>query len=52
MQALESLSLAVFTRPKDQGGLGWSVEELGVLLDGVRRELGDLESGVHPFWEV
>lgn len=28
VQALEPLSLAIFTRPKEAGGLGWSVEEL------------------------
>ncbi|KAH7124760.1 S-adenosyl-L-methionine-dependent methyltransferase [Dactylonectria macrodidyma] len=50
MQVLEPLSLAIFTRPKGEGGLGWSLEELQVLLAGVRKDFKNL--GIHMYSPV
>ncbi|KAL6408483.1 methyltransferase [Ilyonectria robusta] len=50
MLALEPLSLAIFTRPKSAGGLGWNVEELQLLLSGVRKDFKNL--GIHSYWPV
>jgi len=50
LQALSALSLAIFTRPKEQNGLGWSVEELEVLLAEVRREFKD--ASIHAYWPM
>jgi hypothetical protein len=40
----------MFTRPKAQGGLGWSVEELEVLLAQVRKDLKNTK--IHSYWPV
>ncbi|KAJ3456392.1 hypothetical protein MRS44_016415 [Fusarium solani] len=50
VQALEPLSLAIFTRPKEAGGLGWSIEELQLLLAGVRKDFKNL--GIHMYWSI
>jgi len=50
MDALAALSLAIFTRPLGEGGLGWSVEELEVLLAGVRNDLKNLS--IHSYWPI
>jgi len=47
---LSALSLAIFTRPKEQNGLGWSVEELEALLAEVRREFKD--ASIHAYWPM
>jgi hypothetical protein len=47
MKVLSALSLAVFTR---EGFLGWTVEELEVLLAGVRKDLRDRK--VHAYWRM
>ncbi|KAF7555980.1 hypothetical protein G7Z17_g1687 [Cylindrodendrum hubeiense] len=49
-QALEPLSLATFTRPKGAGGLGWGIEDLQLLLAGVRKDFRNL--GIHSYWPV
>lgn len=43
-------SLAVFTRPKSEGGLGWSKEEVEVLLAGVRKDLKNTD--IHAYLRV
>jgi hypothetical protein len=48
--ALQALSLAIFTRPKEQGGLGWRTEELEVLLSQVRKEFKD--KSIHAYWPM
>jgi hypothetical protein len=50
MQALDALSLAVFTRPKDQGGLGWTPEELKMLLADVRKDVKNAR--IHAYWPM
>ena len=41
LTGLSALSLAAFTRPKEENGFGWSREEVEVLLASVRKELRD-----------
>ncbi|KAK0630214.1 S-adenosyl-L-methionine-dependent methyltransferase [Bombardia bombarda] len=48
--ALSALSLAVFTRPKGEGGQGWTVDELEVLLDQVRKDFRNLN--IHAYWPI
>lgn len=50
MQALSALSLAIFTRPKAENGLGWSVEELDALLVEVKKEFKD--KTIHAYWPM
>jgi len=50
MQALAGLSLAIFTRPVGEGGLGWTAEELEVLLVGVRKDFKNLS--IHAYWPI
>lgn len=50
LTGLGSLSLAIFTRPKSEKGLGWSKEEVEILLAGVRRDLRD--TSIHAYWRV
>ncbi|KEZ39862.1 hypothetical protein SAPIO_CDS8804 [Scedosporium apiospermum] len=50
INALPSLSLALFTRPKEEGGLGWSLPELEVLLAGVRKDIRD--PSIHGYWKI
>lgn len=47
LQALLALSLAIFTHPREQNALGWSVQELEALLAGVRREFRDTK--IHAY---
>lgn len=49
-RGLSGFSLALFTRPKDAGGLGWSVEEMEVFLTGVRKELRD--TSMHMYFPL
>lgn len=48
--ALEALSLAVLTRSKDGGGLGWKVDEVHALLAGVRKDLKNVR--IHAYWPM
>ena len=48
--AIPAISLAMFTRPKEEGGLGWSREELEVLLAGVRNDLRN--TSIHCYYRV
>ena len=41
------MSYALFTRPKTEGGLGWTREEVEVLLAGVRRDMRD--TSIHAY---
>ncbi|PKS05133.1 hypothetical protein jhhlp_008500 [Lomentospora prolificans] len=50
LNALGALSLAIFTRPKAEGGLGWSIAELELLLAGVRKDLRD--TSIHAYWQI
>lgn len=50
LDALEALSLAVFTRPVGQGGLGWSKEEVEVFLTGVRKDIKNVN--IHSYWPM
>ena len=42
--------MAAFTRPKEQGGLGWSTVEVEVLLAGVRADMNN--TSIHAYWRV
>ncbi|KAK0633869.1 S-adenosyl-L-methionine-dependent methyltransferase [Immersiella caudata] len=44
------ISLALLTRPKEQKGLGWTVEEVEVLLEGVGRDLKD--TSIHAYFPL
>lgn len=48
--ALHALSLAIFTRPEAQGGLGWTKEELEVLLEGVKSDFKN--KSIHAYWPM
>ncbi|KAH8168458.1 methyltransferase domain-containing protein [Sarocladium implicatum] len=48
--ALQALSLAIFTRPEEQGGLGWKMEELEALLEEVKRDFKD--KSIHAYWPI
>ncbi|RSL68612.1 hypothetical protein CEP54_002646 [Fusarium duplospermum] len=50
MDALAAISLAVFTRPEGQGGLGWTSEELEVFLAEVRKDIKD--HTIHSYWPI
>ncbi|KAH6879483.1 S-adenosyl-L-methionine-dependent methyltransferase [Thelonectria olida] len=50
LDALAALSLAVFTRPVGQGGLGWGNDELEVFLAGVRKDLKNPK--IHSYWPI
>ncbi|KAF5020567.1 hypothetical protein F66182_7399 [Fusarium sp. NRRL 66182] len=50
LDALSALSLAVFTRPKEQGGQGWSNEELQIFLAGVRKDIHNPR--IHAYWPI
>ncbi|KAM0554004.1 hypothetical protein ACHAPJ_007079 [Fusarium lateritium] len=50
LDALAALSLAVFTRPDGQGGLGWSKEEVEVLLTAVRKDIKNVD--IHSYWPI
>lgn len=47
---LAGFSLALLTRPREENGLGWSVEEVERLLAGVRRDLRD--GGIHAYFPL
>ncbi|MBE3046337.1 hypothetical protein IMZ48_28145 [Candidatus Bathyarchaeota archaeon] len=50
LNGIAAISLAVFTRPTSEGGLGWSSEEVQVLLAGVRKDLKDTR--IHAYWPM
>ncbi|EWZ30556.1 S-adenosyl-L-methionine-dependent methyltransferase [Fusarium oxysporum f. sp. albedinis] len=50
LDALAALSLAVFTRPDGQGGLGWSKEEVEVFLTDVRKDIKNVN--IHSYWPI
>lgn len=50
INALGSVSYAIFTRPKAEGGLGWSRAEVEVLLAGVRKDMKD--TSIHAYWRI
>ncbi|KAL4726553.1 hypothetical protein ACLX1H_005440 [Fusarium chlamydosporum] len=50
LDALAALSLAVFTRPDSQGGLGWSKEEVEVFLTDVRKDIKN--TNIHSYWPI
>ncbi|KAJ4012296.1 hypothetical protein NW752_007970, partial [Fusarium irregulare] len=50
MNGLAAGSLAAFTRPKSQGGLGWSVQEVEVFLTDVRKDLKNLR--IHAYCHI
>jgi hypothetical protein len=50
LEALAALSLAVFTRPLGAGGLGWSTDELEVMLAAVRKDLKN--PNIHSYWPM
>ena len=43
-------TLAIFTRPKSENGLGWSREEVEVLLAGVRNDV--MNTNIHAYIRV
>jgi hypothetical protein len=47
---LTGFSLAMFTRPKEEGGLGWSLAEMEVFLAEVRKELRNPR--IHAYWPM
>ncbi|KAH7157982.1 S-adenosyl-L-methionine-dependent methyltransferase [Dactylonectria estremocensis] len=50
MDALAAITLAVFTRPEGQGGLGWTNEEVEVFLIDVRKDIRDYT--IHSYWPI
>ncbi|KAK7425180.1 hypothetical protein QQX98_000095 [Neonectria punicea] len=48
--ALAAITLAVFTRPEGQGGLGWTNEEVQVFLSDVRKDIKD--HTIHSYWPI
>lgn len=50
LEGLGAVSLASFTRPTEENGLGWSREEVEVLLASVRRELRD--TSIHAYFPM
>ncbi|KAF9769135.1 hypothetical protein IL306_013497 [Fusarium sp. DS 682] len=50
LDALAALSLAVFTRPDGQGGLGWSKAEVEVFLTAVRKDIKN--TNIHSYWPM
>ncbi|KAM0494936.1 hypothetical protein ACHAP8_008314 [Fusarium lateritium] len=50
LDALSALSLAVFTRPDGQGGLGWEREEVEVFLTDVRKDIKNVN--IHSYWPI
>ncbi|KAG8362158.1 hypothetical protein FVEN_g79 [Fusarium venenatum] len=50
LDALAALSLAVFTRPNGQGGLGWKREEVEVFLTDVRKDIKNVK--IHSYWPI
>ncbi|CAG7558981.1 unnamed protein product [Fusarium equiseti] len=50
LDALAALSLAVFTRPDGQGGLGWRKEEVEVFLTDVRKDIKNVN--IHSYWPM
>ncbi|ENH70097.1 hypothetical protein FOC1_g10004080 [Fusarium oxysporum f. sp. cubense race 1] len=50
LDALAALSLAVFTRPDGQGGLGWSKGEVEVFLTDVRKDIKNVN--IHSYWPI
>lgn len=50
VSALGALTLALFTRPENEGGLGWTREEAEVLLAGVRKDLKN--TSIHAYWQM
>lgn len=50
VNALGALTLAIFTRPEAEGGLGWSRDEVEVLLAGVRDDMRNTR--IHAYWQV
>lgn len=50
LEGLHALSAAIFMRPKDEGGLGWSEVEVEVLLAGVRNDLRN--TNIHAYWPM
>ena len=47
---MNAFSLAILTRPKTEGGLGWSVEEMEVFLTQVRKDLKN--PAYHGYWPM
>ncbi|KPM43218.1 hypothetical protein AK830_g3317 [Neonectria ditissima] len=50
MDALAAITLAVFTRPEGQGGLGWTKEEMELFLVDVRKDINDRT--IHSYWPI
>ena len=47
---LGALTLALFTRPIAEGGLGWSRGAVESLLEGVKEDLADTR--IHAYWAM
>ncbi|MBE3048006.1 hypothetical protein IMZ48_36955 [Candidatus Bathyarchaeota archaeon] len=47
---LAGYSLALMTRPKEEGGLGWAREAVEVLLAGVRKDMRD--TNIHSYYPL
>lgn len=50
INGIAGMSYAVFTRPKSEGGLGWSREEVEVLLAGVRNDMRN--TSIHAYIQM
>jgi hypothetical protein len=50
LSGIGSWTLAIFTRPHSENGLGWSREEVEVLLSNVRKEVKD--TNIHAYIRV
>ncbi|MBE3043671.1 hypothetical protein IMZ48_14095 [Candidatus Bathyarchaeota archaeon] len=50
INALSAMTLAIFTRPIEEKGLGWSREETEVLLAGVRADKRN--TNIHAYYQM
>ena len=50
VNGLSAASLAIFTRPKEEKGLGWTRTEVEVLLAGVRKDLRN--TSIHAYFRM
>lgn len=50
LSGISAWTLAIFTRPTSENGLGWSKEEVEVLLAGVRNDVKN--TNIHAYLRV
>lgn len=50
LNGVGAVSLATLTRPREENGLGWTREEVELLLADVRRDVRD--TSIHAYFRV